>query len=294
MKDLFKAFHISDFINKPGKQTEFEILLFNEMEEPQVDDFHRHTFYEILWTEKGKSKQTIDFQEFEVAENTMFFISPNQVHFFEEWHPLTGGTILFTEDFFLLNHSDKSKLLELTFLDNIYVNPCIPLSHTNFGEVKETIDLILKEQKRQDKNLTIVQSLLHILLAQVQRCVDNNLEKPYPKTYLLLFKHFKMLIENHYPENRTADFYAKSLSITSHHLNRISKSISGKTATEVIRGRTVLEAKRYLTYSDFTISEIAAKLNYFDSSYFAKLFKAETGVAPGVFRDKMSQLYRIR
>jgi AraC family transcriptional regulator, transcriptional activator of pobA len=64
MKELFPFYSIGHFINDPTNQTEFEIMRFDKMEEPNVDDVHKHTFYEILWTEKGISKQTIDFVEY--------------------------------------------------------------------------------------------------------------------------------------------------------------------------------------------------------------------------------------
>ncbi len=91
MKELFPFYSIGHFINQPTNSTDFEIMRFNEMEEPDVDDIHKHSFYEILWTEKGISKQTIDYKEYEVLPNSLFFISPSQVHQFEEWKPLTGG-----------------------------------------------------------------------------------------------------------------------------------------------------------------------------------------------------------
>jgi AraC family transcriptional regulator, transcriptional activator of pobA len=294
MKDLFPFYSIGHFINEPTNRTEFEIMRFDEMDEPNVDDIHKHTFYEILWTEKGISKQTIDYKEYEVLPNSLFFISPNQVHQFEEWKPLKGGTILFTEDFFLLNHNNKDKLFELSFLDNFYTNPCIQLSKSNFAEIKQTIDLIYQEQKRADKSQTITQSLLHILLAQVQRCVDTKTEKPVSKKYLILFKQFKSLLDKHVAENKTALFFAQQLHITTHHLNLIAKEVTGKTASEVIRVRSILEAKRLLTFTDSTVSEIAFQLNYTDSSYFAKTFKAETNQSPIAFRTEMSEKYRTR
>src|SRR5690606_18190424 len=148
--------------------TEFEILEFNKMEEPDVDDFHKHTFYEIIWTDAGVSRQYIDYQQYTVQPNSLFFISPNQVHHSEEWKPLTGGTILFTEDFFLLNHNNKDKLFELSFLDNLYANPCLQLTRKNFAEVKSTINDLLLEQNRPDRNHTILQSLLHVLVTRIQ------------------------------------------------------------------------------------------------------------------------------
>lgn len=292
MKDMFPFYSIGHFINEPSNRTEFEIMRFDEMEEPNVDDIHKHTFYEILWTEKGISKQTIDYKEYEVLPNSLFFISPNQVHQFEEWKPLKGGTILFTEDFFLLNNNNKDKLFELIFLDNFYTNPCIQLDEKNFGDIKQTIDLITKEQRRTDKSQSITQSLLHILLAQVQRCVDTETEKPVSKKYLILFKQFKSLLDKYFSENKTASFFAEQLHITPHHLNIITKSVTGKTASEVVRARSILEAKRLLTFTDFTVSEIAFQLNYTDSSYFAKAFKAETHLTPNAFKAQMSEKYR--
>jgi AraC family transcriptional regulator, transcriptional activator of pobA len=294
MKNLFPFYSIGHFINQPNNPTEFEIMRFEEMDEPEVDDIHKHTFYEILWTEKGVSKQTIDYKEYEVLPNSLFFISPNQVHQFEEWKPLTGGTILFTEDFFLLNHNNKDKLFELSFLDNFYANPCISLSDKDFEDIKQTIDLISKEQKRADKSQTITQYLLHILLDQVQRCIDAKAERPISKKYLVIFKQFKNLLDKYFTENKTASFFAEQLHITAHHLNLITKSVVGKTAGEVIRARSILEAKRLLTFTDYSISEIAFQLNYTDSSYFTKIFKAETTQTPMAFKTEMSEKYRRR
>lgn len=293
MKLSFPNYSIGHFINQPGNQTEFEIMQFEQMEEPNVDDIHKHTFYEILWTEQGTSKQTIDYVEYEVLPKSLFFISPNQIHQFEQWEHLIGGTILFTEDFFLLNHNNKDKLFELSFLDNFYANPCIQLNTNNFEDILLTIKLINKEQKRNDKNITITQSLLHVLLAQIQRCVDS--EAPISKKYLVQYKYFKNLLEEHFLDpHSSADFYANQLNITAHHLNLILKNITGKTTTEVIRERSILEAKRLLTFTDHTINEIAAYLNYFDSSYFSKLFRLTTGKSPLSFRNEMSEKYRNR
>lgn len=294
MKDLFPFYSIGHFINEPTNKTEFEIMRFETMEEPNVDDVHKHTFYEILWTEDGISKQTIDYKEYEVLPNSLFFISPNQVHQFEEWKSLKGGTILFTEDFFLLNHNNKDKLFELSFLDNFYANPCLQLDPESFANIKQIIDLISIEHKRVDKSQSITQSLLHVLLEQVQRYIDVTAQKTTSKKYIVLFKHFKKLLEKHYHENLTASFFAQQLNITTHHLNLISKEVTGKTASEIIRARSILEAKRILTFTDKTISEIAFELNYTDSSYFAKTFKAETELSPTAFKTKISEKYRRR
>jgi AraC family transcriptional regulator, transcriptional activator of pobA len=294
MKVMFPQYSIGDFINQPGNRTEFEIMRFEEMEEPEVDDVHKHLFYEILWIEKGQSRQIIDYQEYTVSSNTLFFISPGQVHQFEEWRPLTGGTILFTENFFLLHQQSKNQLFELSFLDNVYANPCLRPDKKSYTEIRQTIDWMLAEKQRPDSSQHILHSLLHILLTQIQRCVDKQGASPTAKKYMLLFKQFKELVDQHFATNLTASAYAEKLHITQHHLNFISRQVSGKTATAVIQERSLLEAKRLLTFTDHSVGEIAAQLNYFDSSYFAKLFKAATGQAPAAFREAISEKYRTR
>ena len=294
MKEIFPFYRIGHFINQPDNPTEFEILRFETMDEPEVDDFHKHSFYEILWTEKGQSKQVIDYNKYDVKPNSLFFISPNQVHHFEAWKPLTGGTILFTEDYYLLNRANKDTLFELSFLDNLYSNPCITFNETAFAEILNILQQIETEHNRHDRSATIVQAYLHILLAQVQRHVDASNPTIISKKQLKQFKLFKQILDQHFSENKTASFYAERMHITPHHLNAICKEITNNTATEIIRARSILEAKRLLTFTGKTISEIAFELNFTDSSYLAKTFKSLTNQTPQEFKNEMSEKYRTR
>lgn len=290
----FRQYSIGDFINQPANPTEFEVLLFGNMVEPEVDDFHKHTFYEILWTESGISKQTIDYKEYIVRPNSLFFISPNQVHHFEEWKPLTGGTLMFTEDFFLFNQNNKTKLFELSFLDNLHGNPHIQFNNKHFQEIKNTIDQIIVEHKRKDRSVPIIQSLLHILVARIQRSVDNQEKSVISKRSIVLYKEFKNMLEIHFRKNNTASFYSNLLNITNHHLNLVLNEVTGGTVSQAIRERRILEVKRLLTFTNLTISEIAIELNYTDGSYLTKIFKSETELSPTAFKKAMSEKYRIR
>ena len=283
---MFKHYHIGHFLNQPNRQIPFAIMDFETMQEPEVEDLHKHTFYEILWIKKGKTKQFIDYQEYEIADNTLFFISQGQLHSFEAWQGLEGYTIMFTEDFFLLNHQNKDLLFELSFLDNLYANPFLDLSPADVAEIEPIIALLVLENEREDRSNLILQSLLHVLLAKIQRCIDQRQTQHFPKRYLLLFKQFKSLLDKHFTQLLTASDYAEKLSITQHHLNLISKEIAGKTATEIIRARIILEAKRMLSFSDLTVTEIAYQLGFEENSYFSRIFRKETGLSPVEFRGR--------
>jgi len=294
MKKVFPFYSIGHFINDPDNPTEFEVMRFDEIEEPEVDDVHKHTFYEIIWIEKGKSKQVIDSTEFEIKPGSLFFISPGQLHEFEEWKPILGGSILFTEDFLLLHHQDKDRLFELSFLDNFYSHPVLQPDKKAFEEIKQTIRQLETEKKRKDYQPAMAQALLQVLLLQIQRSIDAQAKVVISKKYIVLFKKFKQLIDLNFYKNLSVSDYASMLAITPHHLNFVVKEVTGKTATEVIRARLVLEAKRLISFTDYSISEIAAELGYFDSSYFAKIFKTETSQTPAEFKSLISESYRRR
>lgn len=164
MKDLFPAYNIEHFLNQPANPTAFAVLRFKHLPEPDIEDPHRHTFYEVLWTDAGTSHQAIDGVPYALRPQSLFFISPGQVHWFEEYAHLRGGSILFTEDFFLLGLADRDRLFELSFLDNFYANPLLPLAAGQFAEVRHTIGLLEREAGRPDDSARICQALLHVLL----------------------------------------------------------------------------------------------------------------------------------
>jgi AraC-like DNA-binding protein len=294
MKDLFHSYSIGHFINQATSLTEFEINFFEQMDQPGVDEIYRHIFYEILWVDEGSSRQTIDFQSYELAPKSLFFISPGQIHEFESWQGLKGGTIMFTEDFFLQNHQNKDKLFELSFLNNTYFNPKLLLHCDDYLIFRNYIDLLIAENKRGVPDEEILQSLLHILLLQIKRSIESDRNMYTTKRNIVLFKQFKNLLENDFTQALPSSHYAGKLNITQHHLNRITKEITNKTATEVIKARAILEAKRMLVFTDLSVSEIASRLNYFDSSYFSKIFKSETKKTPVEFKTQMSERYRTK
>lgn len=83
--------------------------------------------------------------------------------------------------------------------------------------------------------------------------------------------------------------YAELLNESPVVLNRAVKSLTGKTAGELIIERLILEAKRLLLYSGLNNKEVAYKLGYDDPSYFARIFHKKTGSTPSEFRNRVRQ-----
>ncbi|MGB6151826.1 MAG: hypothetical protein WBG48_07535 [Pricia sp.] len=75
MKTIFPHYSVGHFINQLNNPTYFEITHFERMKVPNVEPSHKHTFYEILWTEAGTSKQIIDYKDYRCTRFQTFICS---------------------------------------------------------------------------------------------------------------------------------------------------------------------------------------------------------------------------
>ncbi|MFY7877156.1 MAG: helix-turn-helix domain-containing protein, partial [Pirellula sp.] len=73
-------------------------------------------------------------------------------------------------------------------------------------------------------------------------------------------------------EHRTVQEYADRLAISPGHLNDSVRNACGKSAKDMIQEQLVLEAKRMLYHSNYSIKEIAVHLGFDDPSYFNRFF----------------------
>lgn len=286
---MFKSISIANLINQPKKQVDFLVDRFEEMVEPENIEYpHKHNFYSIMWVTKGKSKQNIDFKNYLISENTLFFISPGQLHLFEEWENVEGYVILFTEQFFLQIFQNKNILFEPSYLDNLHKNPFLQLKQTDTKTLQPIVDLLYDECKNVEQSTETIQALILVLLRRIQKLYSKQNNQNSNNHQVVVFKQFKKLVEIDFTKNLSITQYASLLNISTNQLNTIVKTISGQTTSDMIKLRVILEAQQLLNFSDLSVSQIADHLGFEDSSYFARYFKNKIGVSPQEFRKSHS------
>ncbi|WP_442587050.1 helix-turn-helix domain-containing protein [Pedobacter sp. AW31-3R] len=86
---------------------------------------------------------------------------------------------------------------------------------------------------------------------------------------------------------RSAKDFADQLAVHTNHLNRAVKEVTGKTTTEHIATRILLEANDLLRHSDWAIAEIGYCLGFDYPGYFNTFYKKYTGRTP---RDERKHL----
>ena len=97
---------------------------------------------------------------------------------------------------------------------------------------------------------------------------------------------FYNLLNSNYSEKHFVSQYANILRLPPKELLRAFKRKGYKKPSEIIRDRTLLEAKKYLATTNLCVKQIGEKLGFEDPAYFARFFKKNTGKTALEFRDK--------
>ncbi len=70
-------------------------------------------------------------------------------------------------------------------------------------------------------------------------------------------------------------------------------SVSGESPIRIINTRILLEAKRCLTHTNLSVSEIACRLGFQDASYFSRFFKSRCGQTPTLYKASKNGSRRV-
>ena len=105
-----------------------------------------------------------------------------------------------------------------------------------------------------------------------------------------LVRRFRQLVEQHFREGWGVGRYAAALGTTVPTLTRHCRAVARKAPGELALDRVLLEAMRALTYTRASVSQIADDLGFADPAYFARFFKARTGITASVFRKQRAWL----
>ena len=279
---------LDKFSSSSNPHKGFQVEVFDANRHFSVEYPHRHDFYEVLYLSGGSGYHIIDSNKYKIEPPCVFFMTPGQTHKLELSQDIDGYIFLFARDFYLLNQSDKNKLLSFPFFHAVTrQNPPLLLSNTEDNIFLKNLFIrgsnYVKSFTATDE---IIRSLLDLILLTCTQL--------YPREYNVLpnnkghitVKKFMLLIEVNYQQNLKVNDYANMLSITANHLTQLVKQITGKTTNEILQEKNILEIKRQLLYTNLTVTEIASQMNFADQSYLTKYFKKCTGQTPLQYRSE--------
>lgn len=131
------------------------------------------------------------------------------------------------------------------------------------------------------KNVEEISALHRVMLEEfVLRMTRQRLHK-YPKAILLALDYIYL----HLHETIAVPKLAAHVGLNRSYLSTLFVREVGMPISDYIREKRVEAAKNMLKFSDFTLQEIGNYLAFHSQSHFVSVFKAHTGVTPGVYRQ---------
>jgi len=282
-------------LNETGQPVHFKIQQMESIHEKmngQHDSPHRHDYYTIILIQEAKGKHFVDFNEYELSGNTVYFIYPGQVHQVLPIGKPKGWVITFTSEFLLLNGISDQLINDVYLFNNFGESP--PLSiHDN---EREAYEKIIKDLKEFEEINTVYSneakgSLLKLFLIKSHNLctLSKSIELQSAEPVNALFRTFKKNIDAYFSLKHKVGEYAAMLSVSSDYLNKLVKSLTGKSAKDFIRNKLIIEAKRSLLFTELSNKELAYKLGFEEPAHFSNFFKKNTGVSPIDFRSASRQ-----
>jgi len=245
---------------------------------------HCLTYYDITFIHEGSGQFSLDEHSFPIEANRLYFTAPGQIR---EWKVLEiprGLTVIFEEEFLCSFFSDPMFVKKLSFFRNRQALPQLSLNAEQ-GEYLTHILLQIEQEIADNKETHLLRALLYQVLAWLNNVYrsQNSLEE---KSQNPKVARFFQLVDQHCFSEHTVLFYASELCITSGYLNDLVKKETGMSAKQYIINRLMAESKKMLQQGELSVSEIAWKQGFGDSSYFIRLFRNETGIPPLAFRKQ--------
>ncbi len=234
---------------------------------------------------RGSAKATVNITQYEFHENDLLWLEPGSFLLIHE----------FTEDALVYYVLFSSAFMEKnTFNSHVAINQLMqktPIVHLTqeVGQLYRNMVTLMVDASNCEPSMLSSQKMVHVFNL-LQTCYldfqksNDYIIKPQDRKQEIYLAYIKMVLE-HYHEWHHVARYAEELRITLPHLCSTIKSVSGKTAGDLIIDAILTDAKAQLKLTNLQIKEIAINLGFENVAFFNRFFKSHTGVTPKGYRN---------
>jgi AraC family transcriptional regulator, transcriptional activator of pobA len=243
---------------------------------------HRHDAEEVVILTHGKAVHFIDFRKEELTAPVIIYVAMGKMHQFIPDQGTRGWVIHYSNEFIpQTNFQFYSNFLEKNNyrLNEDYCSTTL----------QSLCEIMLKEYQMEQPDFLLIKHLLSAVLSKLEaESKTKYLDvKASNHVQLITFNNFLKILEYNYRRNEGADFYAEKMNMSTRNLNLISQSVFGKSISDIIETRKMIEARTLLLNTGLSVSEIGYEVGYNEKSYFSRVFRKRTGVTPTDFRNQM-------
>lgn len=286
------------FPDMPGKGLGDDLLIAELHYDKELKMFQypfRFDGYILIFCLKGHIRLDVNLDSYQIEENSLILNIPGNIIRVagvegkdEDLHFII---VAMSKNFMSSVRFDFNKLFNesVALMDN----PCISLKNNEKDICAKYLelasDLLTSDIQNKKEALGALVSSISYVLGTIWTGRLSEAEHKHRATSAKaknIYDQFLRLVTDHHTAERNMAFYADKLCLTPKYLSKLVKTVSGKSAPEWIDAFVILESKNMLKYSDLSIKEIVAKLNFPNQSVFYKFFKSHTGITPSQYRNE--------
>jgi AraC family transcriptional regulator, transcriptional activator of pobA len=254
---------------------------------PQVPE--RTNCFSVYWIDSGAASMTVDLAEHRAAAGTLVFLSPYRRVRVIPTRRVRGAVIRFHANFLCVETFHAESGCSGVLFNDPFGSPLVQVPKDARTDVRALVERIAAELVTpREGHQEVVISSLKILLVLATR-LKNASRRSGPTVSSdhrhPLLQRLSEAVEEHYRELHGPAEYAALLNVTPKTLARFTRTRLGRTMTDVVRERILIEAKWELLHTLTPVKQIAAELGFSDELYFSRFFKKATGRSPIAFRE---------
>lgn len=247
---------------------------------------------QILWISEGGAVFQIEEGRYDATAHS-FVVQPAGMIHEILFRPGTEGRVITAATSFVNSIArDDPRLIDATRRAGSY-----PITDEQvLANVRHAMDEVLLETNSNSPGrrmalrahfLSVLVSLLRVSESQAESGPAHR-DRDYE-----LVSRYREALERGFRTEKSLGYYADVLGVSPQRLNAACKARAGKTASEVLYERIVIEAKRNLLYTEMTVAEIGHAIGYDDPAYFNRFFSQRVGCPPGTFRANAATTRRV-
>jgi len=245
----------------------------------------RRSELSLLWFAESENKFVVDSVIYQPKKNEIICLTEfHQVEIIKISH---ARLLKFNRPFYcVLDHDSEVGCKGVLY----YGADQLPIVKPDVQdlEILETVwkMLCIEMVSKDSLQLEMLQMMLKRMLILCTRIFKSQLNfSQLDRGNTDLIRDFNFLVEQHFREKHKVGDYAPLMNKTAKSLSNAFKKLGGKTPLQIIQNRRILEARRLLSHSDKSISEVGYDLGFNDVQTFSRFFKNKTKVSPKDFKE---------
>lgn len=251
----------------------------------------KHNFWEIVYIDSGEVSVIADDKAFNLKQGEAIFHKPNEYHNIFTADKFANSAIISFECTSRAMSFFKDKIIKFSDSEKELLNKIIIEGSKNFEEKLNELYL-MKMTKKTDAPFggeQLIKNYIELLLISLIRN-NTTIENKDRISESIRSKHSNEIVEkiitilkeNIYSEINLT-MIANELFFSKTYLKNLFSKQTGTSIIQYYIDLKIDEAKKLISQSKYSFTEISLMLNFNSVHYFSRLFKMHTGMSPSEY-----------